>query len=445
MMENSLCPERQIGRPSVQRIKARLRLSHYKRLFILVALANLSVLFYGFSSGQWWTKNGVALAAISNLTLINLSMAILVRQQYIINLLFWLATRAPVSWPLSIRSTLAKVYHFGGLHSGGAVSATVWFIIFAISLRYQYVNHFPSVSTEILAVTLLLLALLLLIAVTAHPVIRSRSHNAFERVHRFGGWIALLLFWIQTVVFIRDQSQSAMTAKSLFESVSFWILLTVTFSIVLPWLRLRKVAIHIERPSSHAAVVRFTHGVTPFPGSSTTISRAPLVEWHAFANIPAPNADGFRLIISRAGDWTGRFIDDMPSHVWVKGITTAGVANIEILFKSVVYVATGSGIGPVLPHLLAQRVPTQLIWSAKSPRKTFGDRLVDEILEAQPDAIIWDTDERGKPDLLQLSHSLHHISHAEAVICIANQKLTRHLVHALESRGIPAYGAIWDS
>jgi ferredoxin-NADP reductase len=31
------------------------------------------------------------------------------------------------------------------------------------------------------------------------------------------------------------------------------------------------------------------------------------------------------------------------------------VLPIETLFKSVVYVATGSGIGPVLPHLLAQQ------------------------------------------------------------------------------------------
>jgi hypothetical protein len=31
------------------------------------------------------------------------------------------------------------------------------------------------------------------------------------------------------------------------------------------------------------------------------------------------------------------------------------------------------------------------------------------------------------------------------VICIANQKLTNAVVYGMESRGIPAYGAIWDS
>lgn len=34
---------------------------------------------------------------------------------------------------------------------------------------------------------------------------------------------------------------------------------------------------------------------------------------------------------------------------------------------------------------------------------------------------------------------------AEAVICIANKKLTWRVVEAMEARGIPAYGAIWDS
>ena len=34
---------------------------------------------------------------------------------------------------------------------------------------------------------------------------------------------------------------------------------------------------------------------------------------------------------------------------------------------------------------------------------------------------------------------------AEAVCIISNQKLTRKLVYGLTSRGIPAFGAIWDS
>ena len=79
-------------------------------------------------------------------------------------------------------------------------------------------------------------------------------------------------------------------------------------------------------------------------------------------------------------------------HLWVKGIPTAGVGNIDKLFRKVVWVATGSGIGPCLPHLLAGDTPSLLVWSTRHPRQTYGDALVDEILAVQPDAIIWDTD-----------------------------------------------------
>jgi NAD(P)H-flavin reductase len=222
------------------------------------------------------------------------------------------------------------------------------------------------------------------------------------------------------------------------------MLVVLTFSIALPWLRLRKVPVQLLRTSSHAVIARFGH-VTPFAGSSNAISLNPLLEWHSFANIPAPGQAGFRLIISRAGDWTGEFIEQMPTHVWVKGITTAGVAHIETLFKSVVYIATGSGIGPVLPHLLARQVPIHLIWSTRNPRKTYGDELVEEILRAEPDALIWDTDVLGKPDLVQLAYDAVQATGAEAVICISNQALTQRVVEEMEGRGIPAYGAIWDS
>ena len=116
-----------------------------------------------------------------------------------------------------------------------------------------------------------------------------------------------------------------------------------------------------------------------------------------------------------------------------------------MLFKKVVYVGTGSGIGPILPHLLEGAVPNRLIWSTRSPRKTYGDALVNEIEAHTDDPLIWDTDARGKPDLSLLALQAVRETGAEAVIVIANQKLTRRVVYDMESHGIPAFGAIWDS
>jgi predicted ferric reductase len=312
-------------------------------------------------------------------------------------------------------------------------------------LAFHAANGLPGASAGILVVTVLVLALLLMIGIVALPPMRARFHDSFERTHRFGGWSVLLLFWAQTVILASDQRGATGLGSALISSPGFWILIILTISIILPWLRLRKVAVEIETPSSHVALTRFNHGVTPFAGSSTTISRNPLLEWHAFANVPAPGEEGFRLAISRAGDWTGEFIDDTPSHVWVKAIPTAGVGNIDKLFKRVVWVATGSGIGPVLPHLLAKTAPAHLIWSTRDARQTYGDAFVDEILEAEPDAIIWDTTKDGRPDLVELAYKAYSSFGAEAVICISNKKLTWQVVHGMESLGIPAYGAIWDS
>mgnify|MGYP001029931975 FL=1 len=418
--------------------------SHYNRLVTLVLGLNGAALLHGLNAGQWWTPSGVELETLAGLVLANLSMAILIRQQYIINLLFWLATRAPTSWPLAVRRSLAKVYHFGGLHSGAALAAIGWFVALLGSLSWHWMESLGGVSSALLWVNGGLLGVLLAVAIMAHPRIRARFHNGFERTHRFGGWTALVLFWVSTLLFALDQNPQSPLPEVLVASVPFWMLVGLTFSIALPWLRLRKVPVQLIRTSPHAVIARFGH-VTPFAGSSNAISLNPLLEWHSFANIPTPGESGFRLIISRAGDWTGEFIEQLPTHVWVKGITTAGVAHIETLFKSVVYIATGSGIGPVLPHLLARQVPIRLIWSTRSPRKTYGNELVEEILRAEPSALIWDTDLQGKPDLVQLAYDAVQTFGAEAVICISNQALTQRVVEEMEGRGIAAYGAIWDS
>ncbi|MFM9695364.1 ferredoxin reductase domain-containing protein [Streptomyces europaeiscabiei] len=393
------------------------RLMHYNRLAALVMLANIGFL------AMSWAPNAEAIGYAS---LMNLALAVVVRQQYVINLFFRLATWAPTSWPLKARWTLGKVYHFGGLHVGGALAGAVWFLAGAVVVTVDGSN------LPLITVSWVLVALLVVIVVTALPPFRSRFHDHFEKIHRFGGWSALVLFWTHTLLGAQGP-------------VALGVLAVVTFSVALPWLRLRKVDVRIERPSTHVALARFDHGVTPFAGSSTAISRSPLTEWHSFANVPSPGEPGFRLTISRAGDWTGSFIDDAPPKVWVKGITTAGVANIETLFSKVIYVATGSGIGPCLPHLLAAEVPSRLVWATRDPRRTYGDGLVDEILAVQPNALVWDTSQHGKPDMVRLAYTAYRDFGAEAVICISNKKLTWQVVHGLERRGIPAYGAIWDS
>jgi hypothetical protein len=283
----------------------------------------------------------------------------------------------------------------------------------------------------------------------AHPRLRTIAHDGFEATHRFLGWFALVLVWANTVVFAISRRGAESVATALLASPTVWILVVTTFSAALPWLRLRKVPITVHRPSSHVAVVGFNHrGMRPFGGSARAISHHPLFGWHSFANSPGATQtyqNGYRMLVSRAGDWTSAFIDNPPSHVWIRGIPTAGASRVRVLFTRVLYIATGTGIAPMLAHLLDREAPGHLVWVTRDPSKTYGDVLVNEILAARPDATIWNTDEHGKPDMVKLAYAAYVRTGAEAVICIGNKKITWRVVFGLEQRGIPAFGPVFDS
>lgn len=115
------------------------------------------------------------------------------------------------------------------------------------------------------------------------------------------------------------------------------------------------------------------------------------------------------------------------------------------LFRRVLLVATGSGIGPCAPSIFAESTSIRLLWTAPNVRKTYGDEFVDAILEKEPGAVIYDTRTHGKPDMVKLAHRLFQEFEAEAVCIISNKALTDKVVYGLSSRGVPAYGAIWDS
>ena len=361
----------------------------YRRLIVAVLLINGAVA--AVQLGDWRVGDGSGLRAISTLMLVNLTAAVLIRQQNVLNVLFGLAGRGSRSWPLWLRWSVSNVHQVGGIHVGAALAGTAWLCAFTAVAIVARARDAASVSVTTLVLASTLVALTVVMAVCASPVVRRRAHDAFELSHRFGGWTAIAVFWALTL-----------HAGSTWQ---VWVLALLTASVASPWLRLRRVPVSVERPSAHAAVVRFDYGVTPAFASAVGISRSPLKEWHAFATVTTPGESGFRLLISRAGDWTGRFIDDPPSHVWVRGTpTSAPMAKVALLYERVIYVVTGSGIGPCLGQVLAARVPARLVWSTRDPRATYGDGLVDEVEAAQPDALVWDTTQRGKPDLVQLAH-----------------------------------------
>lgn len=426
----------------------------YRRLFSVVFIGNLATILTIFVYRR--TLDNLQLSDLASATAANITAALLMRQDYVINILFTVACSIPTWMPLFIRRNCAKIFHIGGIHSSAGVAAVFWFTILTaaatIGLAAPERTSLGKTNLAIVLIVYIILALCISILVTAYPSFRAKRHNVFEKTHRFAGWTILFLFWILTVL-SADASRGHMSLrKALTREPTIYLLIVSTISVVLPWLRLRKVPVRPEVLSPHAIRLHFSYTNT-YPGTAVRISERPLVEWHAFATVAKPGADGFSLVVSNAGDWTKRQIGRAPERLWVRGIPACGVLRIAPLFKRIVLIATGSGIGPCLPVLLAKKVSMRVFWSTPNPEQTFGEEIIASVKGADPDAVIWNTRKQGKPDLVKEAWKLVVESgmtssesyKVEAVCVIANKKVTQMVVRGMEVRGIAAYGAIFDS
>ncbi|KAL2872401.1 putative NRPS-like enzyme [Aspergillus lucknowensis] len=418
----------------------------YRRLFSLIFLANLATLLCFLLIPTINRRH------ISTVAFVNLTIAVLVRQDVMINILYTICCSVPKSWPLAIRRRCAKIYHLGGVHSGAAVMAVAWYTGDICHNIASFATQPKGLRPSPLTLTLSLIALSIFISMIAlaYPTIRKKHHNLFERVHRFAGWTALAIVWVQTFSSIQDQRRPLESlGHAVITTPSFWMLIVITLSIASSWFFLRTVPVDAEVLSNHAVRLHFDYTV-PVNGTFTRLSKRPLIEWHSFATVPAPEVrngrpKGYSLVVSRAGDWTGGRISKPPTKLWIRGVPTCGVMRIATLFNRVVLVGTGSGIGPLLGHIQVPTCPFRLVWSTPNPAATFGQDIVHDVYRADPGAVIHDTKKQGRPDLVQLTWNAVQGFDAEAVIVISNEKLTKKVVYGMETRGVPAYGAIWDS
>ena len=449
--------------PILRNLRYRL-LAVYQRLFSIIFLANLAAFIPLIIFNATPTLASVAVLATP--ISVNLFMTGLFRTEYFINFLYTSVLWIPTSAPLAVRRRLAKVYEFGGVHSGAGVACAIWALSFLVQITRGFIRGEP-ISTAAVVVTYCLVSLLLIIIAAAYPGFRRKYHNYFEALHRLCGWAALLLYWALAILLSRDISSltGSPLAGVLFTSPISYFLVGSTVLTILPWLRLHQVETTVTPLSDHATRIYFP---TPFvgPAQGIRISTSPLLEWHAFASIPCRNFGGtseaaksssYSILVSAAGDWTRRAISNQHLHhrkFWMRGIPITGVALVVRLFRSAVIVTTGSGIGPSLSLIAAARSPDvevgrkvfcRLFWATPKPWQTYGQNVIDEVHAADPDAIIWDTKTQGRPDMIQETWNEYSKFGAEAVLVISNPKVTAQVVYGLESRGVPAYGPVFDS
>jgi hypothetical protein len=419
-------------------------LTVYRRLFSFVFIGNLIGL--GLILALNVDSSSPPLSDFAIAASANMMVAILIRQDYIVNILFKTCSLVPLSAPLRFRRLLAKVYEYGGVHSGAAFCSVVWFLVLTTFLTKDFVfGRLEDIA--VMAFTYILLTLLLGVVITAYPGARFVSHNTFENVHRWGGWASLLLFWPELVLFANStaqEQQSKSLVIILIQLPAFWLLFISSIHVILPWLRFHKISVQAEYLSNHVIRLHFKEMVLPFV--TLRISDAPLREWHSFACIPDLENGGGSMLISDAGDWTRKTIQAPKEYYYIKGVPVIGVLCMAQIFRKVVVVTTGSGIGPCLGTI--QDIPKtacRVVWSTPSPWQTYGEEICNAVLRVDTQAVIIDTRVTGRPNLVELAYGLYIESQAEAVFCISNRKLTRKVVYGMESRGVPAFGPIWDS
>ncbi|KAF3903367.1 hypothetical protein ABW20_dc0101958 [Dactylellina cionopaga] len=422
-------------------------LSAYRRLFSLIFLGNFAGLLYVILS----YKNGNRVANLSTAVAANLLVAVLIRQDFIVNALFTIFALTPRWFPYRIRRWIAKIYEYGGVHTGSATAATMWYIFLTEEITRTYVRAYHNGvrlkhMVAVLVLTWLPLILLVLIVIFALPGLRRRFHDHFEASHRFGGWLAIAIIWAQAVILADATRGLTPLGTALTKTPSFWFLLIITVCIIYPWLRLRKVVVRPQRLSNHATRLWFDTVKVGFC-QGFAVSDRPLLEWHTFASLPEPGYQSCSLLVSNAGDWTKKQINQGPHKLWIRGIPRTGVLRIAPIFKCAIMVATGSGIGPQLSFLLGcgKSLKYRLLWSTRSPEETYGQEIMALVNQVDPEAVIIDTKKTGRPDIVQIAYELYVKMEAEAVFVISNQKITKSTVYALESRGIPAYGPVFDS
>ena len=450
----------------------------YRRLFTLVFLLNGIGVFVLVRQGAQHASEILRLSTLASLASGNFLLAILVRQDYLVNLLFRTAWLVPWFVPLRVRRLAARVYCYGGIHSGAAVMGTLWWVLFTVEISRIFARA-GDYTFPVLVLTWGILLLLVSILLLASPKLRAKHHDTFEITHRFMGWTSIALFWAQLLLLTHHTSMDIAHKKHfgtlLLHHPTFWNLTLITLLLIYPWLRLRRWTFTAHTLSSHALRLSFPDNIHKF--SCLSISSSPLREWHPFATFPcaspnSPDSQGSSMVISDAGDWTRHLIqhtqlqttrqlamlqnatgrekgteDTVTLRFWVKSHPKAGVLSLSCLFPRVIILTTGSGIGPALSSLL-DRPATQvarLIWSTRTPLLTYGEKMLELVEQADPEALVIDTSELGRPDLLDVAWRMYRDIQAEAVFVLSNEKVTRMVVGGLEKRGVPAFGPIWDS
>ena len=415
----------------------------YKGLFMVCITLNMLALALSALGHFPYGKSRATLFSIGNILALTLC-----RSEAVLRLIYWFVVKTIGKPCVSLRIKTAItsfLQSVGGIHSGCGVSSIAW-LVYSLVLTIKN-NDKSNSSPEILGVAFAILSLITLSSLAAFPIIRHLHHNVFERIHRFSGWLALMLLWLFILLTISYEPSSKtyhLTILKMVKKQECWFTLAITILIMIPWLSIKKVQVSVTAPSNHASIIKFEGGVKA--GLLGRISPSPLSEWHAFGIISDGKKDHM-MLAGAVGDFTKSLVSSPPKHLWIRSVHFAGLPYLVNLYQKVLLVATGSGICVFLSYLLQNsKADVYLIWVAKDIEMNFGNE-IKEMVEKYPKdkIIVHDTTVSGRPNVAEMSVNAAINWNVEVVIVTSNPEGSRDVVRACNKAKIPAFGPIWDS
>ncbi|KAJ7647651.1 hypothetical protein FB45DRAFT_1101513 [Roridomyces roridus] len=428
-------------KPKVTRaVSFRLWFNTYRKLFAFVLTFNVVGLILAIT-GTWQYPRVYTGAFVLG----NLQVAVLVRNEFFGRLLYLLVNTLFAKWtPLRFRlACTSTLQHLGGIHSGCAVSGTLW-LLFRLVRITANTDRYPASIIVSGLITFFTLA-------ASFPWIRNSRHNIFEAGHRLIGWLSLISSKVFVVlgdcydVSTRSWRAAHIGASFLVRQQDFWFAVVMSLLIVMPWVTLRKVPVVVEVPSPKVAIIRFQRGMQQ--GLLTRISRGSWLEFHAFGIISEGRNSGEHFLICGVqGDFTQSLVDHPPTYLWTRQLKCANLSNTTKLYKRGIRVCTGTGLGAALSTCL-QSPDWHLIWMGSNQEATFGTTISSLIRDKLPPEqyTLWDSKVKGgRPVVMRLIRETYEKWGAEVVFITSNMQGNAEMMEGCMREGIPAFGTLWD-
>jgi hypothetical protein len=400
---------------------------------------------------------------VATFALINVLASLLARNEIFLRHLYGFCLLLFKRWPpLLVREMIASfLLHIGGLHSGFAISGTLWMIASII----EFFRRGPQlIHASIMALSLVTCITLIVVCASAWPSLRNNHHNFFENIHRFAGWTGLAVLWV--VVILADSWDPIpprhFSPSKLYASPDIYLAAVLTILIALPWTTVRKVPVDSRVLSRSVVQLRFRdrgYGV----GLFGRVSRHPLRDNHAFGITSfGPESGEHYMLVVGQGDFTRDLIERPPTHLYTRMYKFVGLPYMVNMYRSGLYVVTGTAIGVALSVFLQPdtRSRWHLLWVASRIEETYRDTALADLRAAfarrsseekfdeaafERSVTIWDTRVRGRPHLMSLIEEKVRAIDAEVVFVTSNPKGTSDILRGCRKRSIPAHGPVWDS